>query len=317
MLYFVRIIFFLVFCLYARDSFAEAVLTTPLDLGVIKFENTTAPAVLRYQLTNSAPECISNCTVRGGQKGIVLVTSDTEVLEGQVVFNPYGTTHAVPITCTPSGSVDSEDFVIQLETKHLSPGQMTEMHVGVSNATIPAALATSSGLTCNGNFSYSYGYYTSWPDYYNLGTVTMPITFKISEYIPPITITNRQNLNFGTVFGDVSHDVTINPATGEISSTNPGAIISSRLARVGIFNIVKEDAGSQAVTLSLSPTVHMTSPLGGAASTYIDIAASPDPSAVTSVGQGTTVINVGGTLHIFGNEISGIYSGSYVLTVNY
>ena len=237
-----------------------------------------------------------------------MVTSDVDLSAGQIVFDPSGNTHGVSLSCSPAGAINSTDFVVQLERKALTAGEMTQMHIGVNSATIPQSLATSSGTTCNGSYSYSYGY-ISGGIFNSIGTVTVPIILKIAEYLPPIAVKNIQNLNFGTVFGN-------NPITDDISSTVPSAIFSTRNARKGIFEIVKEDAGTLAVAVTLTPFITMSGP-AGPASTYINITSNPPVESIAFINQGTTTINVGGTLHILGNEIAGTYTGTYVLTINY
>ena len=154
------------------------------------------------------------------------------------------------------------------------------------------------------------------------GLVEKNLTFNIRVYlnvpVPTVVVSKMQDMNFGQVSSNQSHNVTLNPNGCTISSTDPAGIISTSGVQCGIFSIANPGTSAQALTNVTLPSSITLDKSSGGSSMALDITSYPDVSTITTIAAGsTTNVNVGGTLHVLSTNTAGTYSGNYTITVNY
>jgi hypothetical protein len=130
-----------------------------------------------------------------------------------------------------------------------------------------------------------------------------------AQIVQPIAITSDAALSFGKVVADSTATTVIIAPNGAISGT--GSRISSSPATAAHFNVTGEDGLAYTLTLPTSATLTAS---GGATMTVNGFTNSTLPAATTAAGIG---FNVGGTLNIAANQASGIYSGTFPVSVAY
>jgi len=132
-----------------------------------------------------------------------------------------------------------------------------------------------------------------------------------------ITVTPTQSLNFGRFCVTGSGGTVTIPWQGSVTSTGGIVLISAPTPYPAIFEI-KLCEGRQ-VTITFSATTLLSGSNGG--SLILDIG--PTEKGVNGVIFATnsdcnfiTPLRVGGTLHVPGTAIPGIYTGSFDMTFN-
>lgn len=133
--------------------------------------------------------------------------------------------------------------------------------------------------------------------------------------IAPLSITNTAGLHFGTIWrGTTAGTVTVDPLTGNRTST--GGVTLSGLAplhSVAAFNVEGESGRDVNITLPASTTI-----TNGAETMTVDVFVSdPDDTNPITLGAGATVLRVGATLNVLANQVSGTYTGTFDVSVNY
>ncbi len=133
----------------------------------------------------------------------------------------------------------------------------------------------------------------------------------LATVIAPITITTTANLVFGTVQPkNINGSVTLSPSG---TRTGSNVVLSSMtLGNAASFNIT--GYANANFTIALPSSVTLTGP--GTAMTLSNFTSSLGTSSTLSA-KGTRTLGVGGTLAIAANQIPGVYSGSFSVTVNY
>lgn len=131
--------------------------------------------------------------------------------------------------------------------------------------------------------------------------------------IAPLAISRVTDLNFGNVaVGSAVGTVVITTAgtrsvTGscQLSATNPGTVTAAAFAITGQGSYtygITLPSGSTAITGAGSPM---------SVDTYIS-----NPSSTGTLSSGAQTVNVGGTLHVAGNQTAGLYTLASGLTVS-
>lgn len=129
--------------------------------------------------------------------------------------------------------------------------------------------------------------------------------------IAPISVSATSALNFGTV------GVTTFP--GSLEVTPSGATVPSNvtelagdIASEAVFTVTGEGNAAYSVTLPTSMTL-----TSGPNSVIVDGFNHDGGGTPTIGGGGSRDLSIGATLNIGANQLSGTYTGSYTITVNY
>ncbi len=144
--------------------------------------------------------------------------------------------------------------------------------------------------------------------------------------IKPMTISKTADLHFGSinVLTGVAGTVTL-PSNSTTRSFSGGVVAStiSPTATNAAFSITGTQNEGYALTIPASITV--TETIGSTATMIIDALSvrfaneSGDTSSYTSQlsGTGTSGFTLGGTLNVGASQVTGIYAGSFDVTVDY
>ena len=139
----------------------------------------------------------------------------------------------------------------------------------------------------------------------NAATASADATATILQQI---TVTKTADLAFGTiVVGATGGNVTVSNSGGAI--TCAAALACSGTNGAAAFNVV--GTVGEAVTVTVAPTVSLTSGSNSMTATL-----NPNFSGSYTLAASNN-LRVGGTLAVGANQASGVYSGSFDVTVNY
>lgn len=138
-----------------------------------------------------------------------------------------------------------------------------------------------------------------------------------ARIVTPISITNVDDLDFGSILTTVAGTVIVNPdAAGTLnalSTLTPGSETASAQ-----FNVVGSPNATYTVTL---PGVLTLAPALGTGVNTTVITVDPFSSSVTTNGllsaSGTQTIYIGGTLNVPVSPMADNYTGSFTVTVDY
>lgn len=134
--------------------------------------------------------------------------------------------------------------------------------------------------------------------------------------IAPLSISNTQGLHFGTIMRSTSAG-TVSVATDGTRSSLGGVTLSA-LAPVhsaALFNVEGNDGNSVVISLPASTTIS-----NGAQTMTVDNFVSDPPAGPTNpltLGAGATVLRVGARLNVGASQVSGTYTGTFDVSVNY
>jgi hypothetical protein len=137
----------------------------------------------------------------------------------------------------------------------------------------------------------------------------------------PLTITNTQNLAFGSLIRPTAAStVTINAQTGARTKSAGISWVGGTFQR-GIYSV--NGTPNKIVTLSM-PNFTLLRSGGPDTMTVNTLRMSVNGGAQATItgtrnlgATGTLTIGIGGRLNVPANKVAGDYSGNYVLTVNY
>jgi len=150
----------------------------------------------------------------------------------------------------------------------------------------------------------------------NTATVTNDASATI---IAPIAITKGVDMKFGAIIKGAG---TVVLSTGSVKSSEYQAIAGNQEGTVtaATFNISGEKDYTYAITLPANETVVLTE-------TGLETMAVNDFTSLTTTttgsltgalnGTGTDVVTVGATLSVSGTQASGVYTGTFDITVAY
>lgn len=121
-------------------------------------------------------------------------------------------------------------------------------------------------------------------------------------------------LDFGTLVVPGAGTAVVN-ASNVRSCT--GAVVCSGTTSTAGFNLTGTASKPVTVTLPTTPVVLSTAG-GGTAATEITLDTfTASATSVTLDATGNGAFTVGGTIHMDGSEVAGIYSGTFTVTANY
>jgi len=142
-------------------------------------------------------------------------------------------------------------------------------------------------------------------NYLHAASVQTSITATI---LTPISISKQADLGFGEVYPDatLAGTVTVDYTGGR--TFNGGAAAGTVPGSAAAFTVTGESGSTYAVTIPA--TVNLTGP-------GTDMTVSLTDNATGDLSLGSDTFQVGGVLNVGANQISGAYSASFTVTVNY
>lgn len=139
--------------------------------------------------------------------------------------------------------------------------------------------------------------------------------------IKPISITAVNSLEFGKIAVAEGTVTIANDGERTFSNpqNNPGANNLGLVIRQATFTVTGENSSTYAITLPASDLVELTTGLGGANETMAvnTFTSNPSGTGELSSDTGTQTINVGATLSVGANQVTGDYTGTFNVTVAY
>ncbi len=136
-----------------------------------------------------------------------------------------------------------------------------------------------------------------------------------AKIIAPVTITESEDMNFGTMLSSQAHNVTLDHADGRTSTVSTMLVDDSANApKSGKFVI--NNGGTAPVTATISLPASTTVSANGTNLT-VDTFTSDFPTGSNNIPAGDTDLNVGATLHVTVNAPAGDYTGQYTVTISY
>lgn len=144
--------------------------------------------------------------------------------------------------------------------------------------------------------------------------------------IKALGLTQTAALHFGTILNDGTAGKVILPSNSTTrSKTGDGTVLSAitPIAVNGAFNVTGTGLETYALTLPSSITVTSTTLMAGTKTMTVDElkarfnSAGADAVTSTLVDAGTDSFTIGGTLNIALTQASGVYAGTYTLSVDY
>jgi hypothetical protein len=139
-----------------------------------------------------------------------------------------------------------------------------------------------------------------------------------TSIVKAISIRQTQSLTFGLVVSDTKGGtVTVGP-DGSWTSIGPVLIVQSKPgATVAAAQFIVTGTTDFVYTISLPASAQtLTGSAGGAPTMLVDSFTS-NPSGAAVLTHGTSILSVGATLHVPPGPESGIYNGSFTVTVAY
>lgn len=138
--------------------------------------------------------------------------------------------------------------------------------------------------------------------------------------VTPITLTQVTDLEFGNIIPSASAGTVVLSPAGVRTPTNVTLPPTSGTVTAASFTV----GGTPAFTYSITLPAAATTISNGAQTMTVDNWTSDPTPTGTIGGGGTQVLNVGATLNVGANQVSGSYSsgnaggsGDFTVTVNY
>ncbi len=130
----------------------------------------------------------------------------------------------------------------------------------------------------------------------------------------PTTVTRIDDLDFGKLSATAAGTAILNPASGAVTTTG-GVLFQGGTPQAARFiatspskNVVKIQLPNKATTLTR---------VGGTETMLLDTWNINGALTRTVVAREQFEFKVGGTLHIAANQVEGVYTGTFNVTVNY
>lgn len=132
--------------------------------------------------------------------------------------------------------------------------------------------------------------------------------------VASMTINNTRGLSFGSFVAGSGGTVTVS-AGSERSATGAVILLPSTSGQSAQFTVQGDPNATYTIELPADSTVVLTGP--GADMALTNFTSQPSGAGGQLDLTGSQVLSVGATLQVGGNQVSGSYSGSYNVTVNY
>ncbi len=130
--------------------------------------------------------------------------------------------------------------------------------------------------------------------------------------VSPLSITQSQELNFGIVAPGVSTGTVAVAVGGAVTQGNTAVYFTGSGAQNGAFDIVGDQNRQYSIALPASASL-----TGGGNPILVDgFISDPAVTGLLDI-NGLQEVRVGATLHLPSGQATGIYTGSYTVTVLY
>ncbi len=123
-----------------------------------------------------------------------------------------------------------------------------------------------------------------------------------------ITLTATQDLDFGTIVSGAAADTVVISTGG--SRTCGAGLVCSGTTTAAAFNAT----GSSGATVNITAAASVTLSEVGGATMNASLVKSANTMVLTGV---SNIFNVGGTLTVGANQVDGVYTGSFNVSVDY
>jgi hypothetical protein len=130
--------------------------------------------------------------------------------------------------------------------------------------------------------------------------------------VPAIAISKTVDLNFGDVVAGSSSGTVELSTAGSRLATGGTTLANTASTAAASFNVTGDPNGTYAITLPSSVDINS----GGDTMTVDNFVSNPSGTGLFS-GGGSQTLLVGATLNVGANQPTGIYSGSFDVTVAY
>ena len=132
--------------------------------------------------------------------------------------------------------------------------------------------------------------------------------------VAPMTITAASTLNFGTFAGSAALGTVIIPTVAARSATGGVTLIATSAGAASGITV----AGANGATFTVVyPTTPQNITSGGATMTISAFNTSLSGDAGTVGAGGSATFTIGATLNVAANQATGVYSGTYPITLTY
>jgi len=128
--------------------------------------------------------------------------------------------------------------------------------------------------------------------------------------VAPLSIQKMADLNFGQIFPHDGGHITISPS-GSVSTNGSVEFVPSCTTSAASFSVIGEGFNTFAITLPSEAIL-----TNGADSIKVRNFTST-PSGRGTLNNGTQTVNVGGTLYVNASLSTGVYTGTFTVTVQF
>lgn len=136
-----------------------------------------------------------------------------------------------------------------------------------------------------------------------------------SRIVRPITITVTRDLDFGTIVrGATAGTVTMNPRTDARTRTGGTVLVGGGTPGAARFAV--SGTPSRPVQVTLGPRPTLTRVGGTETMTMATLTMNGGINRTLSA-AGALDLRVGGRLNVAANQVAGVYTGSFMVTVDY
>ena len=292
---FFTLIWILSFAFSARNVYADLTKKQDLSFGTVAPLATSGNATVIVSTAGAATFTGSKAIGAAYRQGIVNFSQAAVTL---AVLMSFSVTPATLTLSNGSNTVTASNFTVNPSSYTLLIALLTNIDISI-------------GATLTFPYNAPRGTYT--------GTATLRATGLLAEQtatfnvtvtlLQPIIISAIQQMQFGILTSGASA-TTVRLSTAGARSIVSGSTSLMGTAKAGQFSVTGEP--NQTVTVTLPSTVTLTS--GANTMTVSNLTSSPTPTFNAS---GQLTLSVGGDLALAANQKSGVYTGSYVITVNY
>lgn len=130
--------------------------------------------------------------------------------------------------------------------------------------------------------------------------------------VTAIAITNTGDLDFGKIVSGPTVGTVVMSTAGSRSATGGAQLGNAGSASAAAFSVTGETDATYSITLPASATLS-----DGATNEMVLDTFTSDPSATGTLAGGSETVNVGGTLNVGADQVSGAYTATFDVTVAY
>lgn len=306
---------------------ATNVTTSKLDFGSIRVGQPTQSATIGVTTAGSYEVNSTNITSRTSPTAGEITTTYTASGIGEWF---WGTTKTYTATATPgtlscsSGHCQTSGAACTIQVTPILEQTNFQIRVqawsgsgsGTNETKLGGRLSISAG--CSGG-TYTGPIAVEVRNTTDNETDSVNLNVQVVLEPQPITISNVQDMDFGTLLSHQTHTVTISPASN-CTMQNP-SMKADTVCQAGQFEIENNEPGSRSVTITFPTSINLTNTSSNdtmTVSSFTGKIGSTDiiPSGNT-ITTGNQYIYVGATLTVPQGASSGDYQGNYTVTIGY